>query len=90
MNLLSVTAAALVAAAVDRRLRSCARPAAPRSGRRAADKPAPREAGGYLKGFRVVAGNRYLLLLSGTMFAAMTVTTLIDARFNTILGEAMT
>lgn len=88
VNLLLVTAAALVAAGVIV-LPVLARPAPPLPDE-GSEKPAPREAPGYLKGFRVVAGNRYLLLLSGTMFAAMTVTTLIDARFNTILKETMT
>ena len=88
VNLLLVTAGALVAAAAIV-APVLARPAPPLPDEGSV-KPAPRETPGYLKGFRVVAGNRYLLLLSGTMFAAMTVTTLIDARFNTILGEAMT
>jgi AAA family ATP:ADP antiporter len=88
VNLLLVTAAALVAAAAIV-APVLARPSAPPH-EESGEKPASRAAGRYLKGFRIVAGNRYLLLLSGTMFTAMTVTTLIDARFNTILGEAMT
>jgi len=86
VNLLLVTAAALVAAGVIV-FPVLARPAL--SARdEGSEKPAPREASGYFKGFRVVAGNRYLLLLAGTMFAAMTVTTLIDIRFNTTLKAA--
>jgi len=88
VNLLPLSAGALVAAAaiVGPVLRRPAGPASAESG----DKPASREVGGYLRSFRVVTKNHYLLLLSGTMFAAMTVTTLIDVRFNTILGTVKT
>ncbi len=86
VNLLLVTAGALVAAAA-LVAPVLARPSAPPP-EEGGGKPASREPSGYLKGFRLVAGNRYLLLLSGAMFAAMTVTTLIDLRFNTILGTA--
>ena len=88
VNLLLVTAAALTAAAV-LVLPVLVRPAAPIPAE-SPEKPAARETPGYLQGFRAVTGNRYLLLLSGTMFTAMTVTTLIDARFNTILRTVKT
>jgi AAA family ATP:ADP antiporter len=87
VNLLLVTAGALVAAAAFV-APVLARPSAPPPAELGGEKPPSREPSGYLKGFRLVSGNRYLLLLSGTMFAAMTVTTLIDARFNTILGAS--
>jgi ATP:ADP antiporter, AAA family len=91
VNLLPLTAAGLALAAVfiDPVLRrpggAAGGPAGP-----GVEKPAAREPEGYGRSFLAVAKNRYLLLLSGTMFAAMTVTTLIDVRFNTILGTAKT
>ncbi|MGD0783441.1 MAG: Npt1/Npt2 family nucleotide transporter, partial [Candidatus Aminicenantales bacterium] len=88
VNLLLLTAGSLAAAAaLVAPVLSRPSPTLPEEG---GGNPASREPSGYLKGFRMVARNRYLLLLSGTMFAAMTVTTLIDVRFNTILGTVKT
>jgi HEAT repeat protein len=49
------------------------------------------EAGpGYLRGLRTVFKSRYLVFMSGAMVAAMTVTTLLDFQFNSILQSNIT
>lgn len=40
----------------------------------------------YGKGFRQLAGNRYLLLLSGMMGAGIIVSTFVDFQFNSVVG----
>jgi len=40
---------------------------------------------GYRKSFRALVRNRYLLLLSGAMLTAVTVSTLLDFQFNSVL-----